>query len=147
MKATFIEHALWIGRARREELEHRRRVEEITSISGNPAYPQDPRFTPALWPAKRVELGRALAAEPELLLLDEPMAGMNVEGKQDMCRFILDVNDQLGTTIVLISTTWGGDGHFRPGGRPGLWAQDRRRRSESARNDGGCRSRLTGVAH
>jgi branched-chain amino acid transport system ATP-binding protein len=51
---------------------------------------------------KRVELGRALAAEPELLLLDEPMAGMNLEEKQDMSRFILDVNDQMGTTIVLI---------------------------------------------
>ncbi len=51
---------------------------------------------------KRVELGRALAAEPELLLLDEPMAGMNLEEKQDMSRFILDVNDQFGTTIVLI---------------------------------------------
>ncbi len=51
---------------------------------------------------KRVELGRALAAEPELLLLDEPMAGMNTEEKEDMCRFILDVNDEFGTTIVLI---------------------------------------------
>jgi branched-chain amino acid transport system ATP-binding protein len=51
---------------------------------------------------KRVELGRALAAEPTLLLLDEPMAGMNVEEKEDMCRFILDVHDELGTTIVLI---------------------------------------------
>ena len=56
---------------------------------------------------KRVELARALAAEPELLLLDEPMAGMNVEEKQDMCRFILDVNDQFGTTIVLIEHDMG----------------------------------------
>src|SRR5205807_8585233 len=56
---------------------------------------------------KRVELGRALAAEPELLLLDEPMAGMNVEEKQDMCRFILDVNDEFGTTICLIEHDMG----------------------------------------
>ena len=56
---------------------------------------------------KRVELGRALAAQPEILLLDEPMAGMNVEEKQDMCRFILDVNDQFGTTIVLIEHDMG----------------------------------------
>ena len=56
---------------------------------------------------KRVELGRALAAEPDLLLLDEPMAGMNVEEKQDMCRFILDVNEQFGTTIVLIEHDMG----------------------------------------
>ena len=56
---------------------------------------------------KRVELARALAAEPELLLLDEPMAGMNVEEKQDMCRFILDVNDQFGTTILLIEHDMG----------------------------------------
>ena len=51
---------------------------------------------------KRVDLGRALAMEPQVLLLDEPMAGMNVEEKQDMSRFILDVNDEFGTTIVLI---------------------------------------------
>jgi branched-chain amino acid transport system ATP-binding protein len=56
---------------------------------------------------KRVELARALAAEPDLLLLDEPMAGMNVEEKQDMCRFVLDVNDQFGTTIVLIEHDMG----------------------------------------
>ena len=56
---------------------------------------------------KRVELGRALAAEPSILLLDEPMAGMNVEEKQDMCRFILDVNDHFGTTIVLIEHDMG----------------------------------------
>jgi branched-chain amino acid transport system ATP-binding protein len=56
---------------------------------------------------KRVELGRALALEPELLLLDEPMAGMNVEEKEDMCRFVLDVNEQFGTTIVLIEHDMG----------------------------------------
>jgi branched-chain amino acid transport system ATP-binding protein len=56
---------------------------------------------------KRVELGRALAAEPQLLLLDEPMAGMNLEEKRDMCRFVLDVNDQFGTTIVLIEHDMG----------------------------------------
>ena len=56
---------------------------------------------------KRVELGRALAAEPTILLLDEPMAGMNIEEKQDMCRFILDVNDHYGTTIVLIEHDMG----------------------------------------
>jgi len=56
---------------------------------------------------KRVELGRALAAEPEMLLLDEPMAGMNVEEKREMCRFILEVNDNYGTTIVLIEHDMG----------------------------------------
>jgi branched-chain amino acid transport system ATP-binding protein len=56
---------------------------------------------------KRVELGRALAAQPELLLLDEPMAGMNIEEKQDMCRFVLDVNDEFGTTICLIEHDMG----------------------------------------
>ncbi len=56
---------------------------------------------------KRVELGRALAMEPDLLLLDEPMAGMNIEEKQDMCRFILDINEQYGTTIVLIEHDMG----------------------------------------
>jgi branched-chain amino acid transport system ATP-binding protein len=56
---------------------------------------------------KRVELARALAAEPILLLLDEPMAGMNIEEKQDMCRFVLDVNEQYGTTIVLIEHDMG----------------------------------------
>jgi len=56
---------------------------------------------------KRVDLGRALAMEPQVLLLDEPMAGMNLEEKQDMCRFILDVNDEFGTTIVLIEHDMG----------------------------------------
>jgi branched-chain amino acid transport system ATP-binding protein len=56
---------------------------------------------------KRVDLGRALAMEPQVLLLDEPMAGMNVEEKQDMCRFVLDVNDEFGTTVVLIEHDMG----------------------------------------
>ena len=56
---------------------------------------------------KRVDLGRALAMEPQVLLLDEPMAGMNLEEKQDMCRFVLDVNDEFGTTICLIEHDMG----------------------------------------
>ena len=77
---------------------------------------------------KRVELARALAAEPKLLLLDEPMAGMNVEEKEDMCRFILDVNDEFGTTIALIEHDMSVVMDIsRPGGRARLRAQDRRR--------------------
>jgi branched-chain amino acid transport system ATP-binding protein len=107
MKATFLEQAIWIGRARREELEHRGKVEQIIdfleiqhirrTLVGRLPYGLQ----------KRVELARALAAEPQLLLLDEPMAGMNVEEKQDMCRFILDVNEEFGTTIVLIEHDMG----------------------------------------
>ena len=73
---------------------------EIQSIRKTPV-----RAT--LWSEKRVELARALASEPELLLLDEPMAGMNVEEKEDMSRFILDVNDEFGTTIALIEHDMG----------------------------------------
>ena len=107
MRASFLEQAIWIGRARREELEHRAKVEEVIdfleiqhirrTLVGRLPYGLQ----------KRVELARALAAEPLLLLLDEPMAGMNVEEKQDMCRFILDVNEQFGTTIVLIEHDMG----------------------------------------
>ena len=79
---------------------------------------------------KRVELGCALAAQPELLLLDEPMAGMNIEEKQDMCRFVLDVNDEFGTTICLIEHDMGVVmGHFRPRRRARLRQEDRRRRA------------------
>ena len=107
MKASFLEHALWIGRAKREELEHRRRVEEIIDFLEIQAIRKTPVGRLPYGLQKRVELGRALAAEPELLLLDEPMAGMNVEEKQDMCRFILDVNDEFGTTNVLIEHDMG----------------------------------------
>ncbi len=102
MKANFLEQAIRIGRAGREELEHRRKVEEIIDFLEIQHIRKTPVARLPYGLQKRVELARALAAEPTLLLLDEPMAGMNVEEKQDMCRFVLDVNEQYGTTIVLI---------------------------------------------
>ena len=107
MKATFIEQAFWIGRARREELENRRYVEEVIDFLEIQHIRKTPVGRLPYGLQKRVELARALAAEPTLLLLDEPMAGMNVEEKQDMCRFVLDVNEQYGTTIVLIEHDMG----------------------------------------
>ena len=107
MKSSFIEHALWFGRARREELEHRHKVEEVIDFLEIQHIRKTPVGRLPYGLQKRVELARALAAEPAMLLLDEPMAGMNVEEKQDMCRFILDVNDQFGTTIVLIEHDMG----------------------------------------
>jgi energy-coupling factor transporter ATP-binding protein EcfA2 len=98
---------LYWGPAQKEEIAHRIKVEEVIDFLEI----QDIRKTPVgrlpYGLQKRVELARALAAEPHILLLDEPMAGMNVEEKQDMCRFILDVNDQFGTTIVLIEHDMG----------------------------------------
>ena len=107
MKSNFIEHALWFGRAKKEELEHRQKVEEVIDFLEIQHIRKTPVGRLPYGLQKRVELGRALAAEPSMLLLDEPMAGMNVEEKQDMCRFILDVNDQFGTTIVLIEHDMG----------------------------------------
>ncbi|MBK9445932.1 MAG: ABC transporter ATP-binding protein [Betaproteobacteria bacterium] len=107
MKANFIEQAFYFGRARREELEHRKKVEEVIDFLEIQHIRKTPVGRLPYGLQKRVELGRALAAEPTMLLLDEPMAGMNVEEKQDMCRFILDVNDQFGTTIVLIEHDMG----------------------------------------
>ena len=107
MKTSFVEQAIWIGRARREELEHRARVEEIIDFLEIQHIRKTPAGRLPYGLQKRVELARALAAEPSLLLLDEPMAGMNVEEKQDMCRFVLDVNEQFGTTIVLIEHDMG----------------------------------------
>jgi len=88
MKASFIEHALWLGRAKREELEHRKKVEEVIDFLEIQHIRKTPVGRLPYGLQKRVELGRALAAEPSMLLLDEPMAGMNVEEKQDMCRFM-----------------------------------------------------------
>jgi len=107
MKSTFIEQAVWIGRTRREELANRARVEEIIDFLEIQHIRKTPVGRLPYGLQKRVELARALAAEPTLLLLDEPMAGMNVEEKQDMCRFVLDVNEQYGTTIVLIEHDMG----------------------------------------
>ena len=107
MRAGFLAQAIWLGPARREELEHRRAVEEIIDFLEIQHVRRTPVGRLPYGLQKRVELARALAAEPTLLLLDEPMAGMNLEEKQDMCRFILDVNDHYGTTIVLIEHDMG----------------------------------------
>jgi branched-chain amino acid transport system ATP-binding protein len=107
MKSNLLLQALRVGPALKEEIVHRKRVEEIIDFLEiqHVRKAQVGRLPYGL--QKRVDLGRALAAEPTVLLLDEPMAGMNVEEKQDMCRFILDVNDEFGTTIVLIEHDMG----------------------------------------
>ena len=107
MKVNMFLQALWFGAAEREENEHREVVEKIIDFLEIQAIRKTPVGRLPYGLQKRVELGRALAAEPDLLLLDEPMAGMNVEEKEDMCRFILDVNDQFGTTIALIEHDMG----------------------------------------
>src|SRR5207245_8272899 len=95
------------GPARAEEVDHRRRVEEIIDFLKIQAIRKIEVRRLPYGLQKRVELARALAMEPDLLLLDEPMAGMNVEEKQDMSRFILDVNEHFGTTILLIEHDMG----------------------------------------
>ena len=99
--------ALRLGPAQREEEEHRSKVEHIIDFLEIQAFRKTPVGQLPYGLQKRVDLGRALAMEPQVLLLDEPMAGMNMEEKQDMCRFILDVNDEFGTTIVLIEHDMG----------------------------------------
>lgn len=107
MKTNFLLEALYWGPAQREELKHRAYVERIIDFLEIQAIRKTPVGRLPYGMQKRVELGRALAAEPRLLLLDEPMAGMNVEEKEDMSRFVLDVNDEFGTTIVLIEHDMG----------------------------------------
>ncbi len=107
MKRGILEQALYWGRAQKEEIWHREIVERIIDFLEIQAIRKTPVGKLPYGLQKRVELGRALATEPELLLLDEPMAGMNVEEKQDMSRFIVDVNQQLGTTIALIEHDMG----------------------------------------
>ena len=107
MRGHFLLDAVWWGRAKRQELANRAVVERIIDFLEIQAIRKTPAGKLPYGLQKRVELGRALAAEPTLLLLDEPMAGMNVEEKEDMSRFILDVNGEFGTTIALIEHDMG----------------------------------------
>ncbi|GAC1338748.1 MAG: ABC transporter ATP-binding protein [Acetobacteraceae bacterium] len=107
MRRNLFWQALRFGPAQQEEVEHRRAAERIIDFLEIEHIRKTPVGTLPYGLQKRVELGRALAMEPDLLLLDEPMAGMNVEEKQDMCRYILDIAGQLGTTIALIEHDMG----------------------------------------
>jgi branched-chain amino acid transport system ATP-binding protein len=107
MRCNLLQQALRWGAAEREEIAQREKVERIIDFLEIQAYRKTPVGRLPYGLQKRVDLGRALAMEPQVLLLDEPMAGMNVEEKQDMCRFILDVNAEFGTTIVLIEHDMG----------------------------------------
>ena len=107
IKSNILLQALRWGPAEREEIMHREAVERIIDFLEIQAFRKTPVGQLPYGLQKRVDLGRALAMEPQVLLLDEPMAGMNVEEKQDMCRFVLDVNDEFGTTVVLIEHDMG----------------------------------------
>lgn len=107
MKQGMFSQMLWKGKAEQEEIENRAIVEKVIDFLEIQSIRKTPVGRLPYGLQKRVELGRALAAEPSLLLLDEPMAGMNVEEKEDMSRFILDVNDEFGTTIALIEHDMG----------------------------------------
>jgi len=97
----------YMGPARREEDLHRRRVEEIIDFLNLSPYRHQPAGLLPYGLQKRVELGRALAAEPKLLLLDEPMAGMNLEETEEMARFVLDINEEWGVTVLLVEHDMG----------------------------------------
>ncbi|SFT54699.1 ABC transporter ATP-binding protein [Sedimentitalea nanhaiensis] len=107
MKTGLLAQSIWKGRAEKEETENREIAEKVIDFLEIQAIRKTPVSRLPYGLKKRVELARALAAEPKLLLLDEPMAGMNVEEKEDMSRFILDVNDEFGTTIALIEHDMG----------------------------------------
>ena len=107
MDSNVFRQAIWKGRAEREEVENRAKAERIIDFLEIQHIRKTPVARLPYGLKKRVELARALVSEPSLLLLDEPMAGMNVEEKEDMCRFILDVNDEFGTTIALIEHDMG----------------------------------------
>jgi branched-chain amino acid transport system ATP-binding protein len=110
IKSNLFAQALRFGSwssAEKEEIRHREFVESIIDFLEIQAYRKTPVGQLSYGLQKRVDLGRALAMQPQVLLLDEPMAGMNMEEKQDMCRFILDVTDEFGTTVVLIEHDMG----------------------------------------
>jgi branched-chain amino acid transport system ATP-binding protein len=97
----------WVGGAQREEQEHRRKVEDIIDFLEIQHVRNEPAGTLPYGLRKRVELARAIAIEPELILLDEPMAGMNLEEKEDMARYVVDLNQELGKTVVMIEHDMG----------------------------------------
>jgi branched-chain amino acid transport system ATP-binding protein len=107
MKRSWLAGALWVGPAKREEMENRRKVEDIIDFLEIEQWRKHPVSLLPYGIQKRVELGRALATEPELLLLDEPVAGMNIEETADMARFILDIREELGITIILVDHDMG----------------------------------------
>ncbi len=107
MNARLVWQAIWRGRAEREEIQNRELAERVIDFLEIQHIRKTPVARLPYGLKKRVELARALVSEPTLLLLDEPMAGMNVEEKEDMSRFILDVNDEFGTTIALIEHDMG----------------------------------------
>ena len=108
MKNNFATGMLyWLGGAQKEELQHRRRVEEIIDFLEIQHVRNEPAGTLSYGLRKRVELARAVAIEPQLILLDEPMAGMNLEEKEDMARYVVDLNQELGMTIVMIEHDMG----------------------------------------
>jgi branched-chain amino acid transport system ATP-binding protein len=102
MRTGFLAGALWLGPARREEAEHRARVEEVVELLELEQHRHVPVSVLPYGIKKRIELGRALAMEPELLLLDEPVAGMSLEEAQDMARYLVEVRRRLGTTMILV---------------------------------------------
>ena len=107
MERSWLAGALWFGPAKREEMDNRRAVEDIIDFLEIEQWRKHPVALLPYGFQKRVELGRALAMEPELLLLDEPVAGMNLEETEDMARFILDIQEELGITIILVEHDMG----------------------------------------
>jgi branched-chain amino acid transport system ATP-binding protein len=107
MKAGVVSSFIYWGMAQREEVEHRKRVEDIIDFLRIQDLRRRPTGSLAYGLQKRVELGRALALDPKVLLLDEPMGGCNHEEKEDMARFILDVNEEWGVTVILIEHDMG----------------------------------------
>jgi branched-chain amino acid transport system ATP-binding protein len=107
MHSNIFSQALYWGFSQKEEIEHREAVEKIIDFLQIENIRRTPASMLPYGMQKRVELGRALAAEPKLLLLDEPMAGMNLEEKEDIARFVLDANEELGYTIALIEHDMG----------------------------------------
>ncbi len=107
MKSGILSGGFYFGQAQREEVAHRKVVEDIIDFLEIQSIRKRPVGTLAYGFQKRVELGRALAVEPRILLLDEPMAGMNTEEKEDMARFVLDINQERNVTVVLIEHDMG----------------------------------------